>query len=275
MKEKKINQWALERYILDELPSEKIMEIKNRLHEDSNLKKEIEKLKKSNQNILNQYSSDIIIPKILSRYEKENSRSENKKGIRPILFKRLLYASPVLASALVLLFIILHYRGNIGSSRQNIFTEDTRIKGMSSIGLTTTHLMIHRRNNDIIELLENGDKAKAGNLLQIAYVATRESYGVILSIDGNGMVTLHYPDSKNEATVLEQNRKVLIGNAYELDDAPEFERFFFITSKSEINVDEILERAETLAKKLEKAKREYLELPESFNQSSILLVKGE
>jgi len=141
--------------------------------------------------------------------------------------------------------------------------------------MTKTHLILHRKNNDVVELLENRDRAKAGDLLQIAYVAAGEPYGVILSIDGTGGVTLHYPEGKKESTILKQDKKILLRSAYELDEAPEFEGFFFITSKSIIRADEVLKSAEVLAKNPNRAKKENLELPETFSQSSIILIKGE
>ncbi len=276
MENKKINVWLLERYILDELPKEKTELIKNQLRENPELKREIERIKRSDQAILNQYPPDSFVPKISRRYQEEKSKKENIKRNKAIFSKRLLYASSVFVSALVLLIIVFYnHRDQMDSSKQTPSTPSTRIKGTQSMDLTKTHLILHRQINNGVELLEHGDRARVRDLLQIAYVAAEELYGVILSIDGNGIVTLHFPESKDESTLLEQHKNKLLGQSYELDDAPEFERFFFITSGSEIDVEEILTKAEALAKNPHRAKRRNIELPDIFNQSSMLLIKEE
>lgn len=66
----------------------------------------------------------------------------------------------------------------------------------------------------------------------------------------------------------------MLANAYKLDDAPEFERFFFITSDAEIDVEDILKRAKALANDSHGAKTGNIRLPHSFKQFSILIIKG-
>ena len=152
---------------------------------------------------------------------------------------------------------------------------DTRIKGLESIDMTKTKIIIYRKKGDEAEILKEGELAKAGDLLQIAYVPAGKTYGVIFSIDGNGVVTLHYPENINSSTILKQEKIVLLSSAYELDDAPEFERFFFITALTEINVQEILKQAKALADSHNPAKKEISALPDTYSQFSILLRKGE
>src|SRR5262249_16204658 len=55
-------------------------------------------------------------------------------------------------------------------------------------------------------------------------------YGVIASVDGAGAVTLHFPfseDAPPQATAVARDTTTL-PHAYALDDAPRFERFFFL-----------------------------------------------
>jgi len=87
--------------------------------------------------------------------------------------------------------------------------------------------------------LKNGARAKAGDLLQLAYIPAGKTYGVIFSIDGSGIVTLHHPESKGNSSILKQEKKNLLPSSYELDNAPDFERFFFITTMEEIEVQSI------------------------------------
>ena len=86
------------------------------------------------------------------------------------------------------------------------------------------------------EILQDGEKVGEGDTLQIGYVAAGQAYGVILSVDGRGTVTVHLPSASSVAQPLDQEGIVLMPFAYQLDDAPEFERFFFVTSKEEFDL---------------------------------------
>jgi hypothetical protein len=270
MKTKAVKNWELERYLLGELPHRRMDEIERLLETDSELKKELASLKRSNEEILIHYPTETMAPQIKAKVE-----TEHEVGIRqPVLFKRLLYATPVLAAALVVLFLVFQNPGD--RTPQDIQgLQGTRIKGSEMIDVSKPHILVHRKVNDTAELLESGDKANEGDLLQIAYVPVGATHGVILSIDGRGVVTLHYPESANEAPILNQDSKTFLSSSYELDDAPYFERFFFITSQSEIAVQEVLSSAEILAKNPQISETADLDLPDSFSQYSLLIKKGE
>jgi hypothetical protein len=281
MKFKKINSWELEQYILNELPKERVKEIDIQLKEDPVLRKEIETLKQSDKAILDQYPPDAVVPQILNRVHLEKSKETYEKEragrTRPAVFKRLLVASPAAALVLVLLFIILPFhKGTIDPAGQKNLPNGTRIKGSQTIDWGKPNLILYRKNNDHAEVLKDGMKANPGDLLQIAYIAAEEKYGVILSIDGNGVTTLHHPGKENQTALLDTGKKkVLLRSAYELDDAPGFERFFFITSKQEINVEEVMKQAKILAGDVNRAKTNNITLNDTLSQTSTLILKGE
>ncbi|NIM11435.1 MAG: hypothetical protein GTO45_36840 [Candidatus Aminicenantes bacterium] len=279
MSDKKINKWLLERYILVELPEHQIKEIDRQLNQDPVLRKKLEQLRNSNREILDQYPPASVVPQILNRYKAETfnktktQAEETGTSAKSVFFKRLLYVTPAFAAALLLIFFIIpFYRNYVAPGKTTPVTESTgtRIKGASP-----QNLMIYRKSNDQIELLKNGTQAKAGDLLQVAYAAAEAVHGVILSIDGNGVVTLHFPEQVKGSTRLnKKKKKILLQNAYELDDAPGFERFFFITSKSKIDVQQVIKKARTLAKDTERARTHNIDLGGSFRQVSILIIKG-
>lgn len=274
MKHKEINTWVLERYILNELPDSRIKEIDRQLKEDPSLKREFERLENSNKDILHRYPPASIVPEILSQYnyEIEKKKRERVTRTRPVFFRRLAYASPAFAIVLILLFTLFPFqKENIGPIEPTPPTDVTRPKGPE---LTEPNLIVYRKGDSEPEKLKNGVKAKAGDLLQIAYAAAKEKYGVILSVDGNGTVTLHYPERKDQSTVLKKGTNVLLGNSYELDNAPGFERFFFITSMSEIDVADVLQKAKRLAHDFKRAKTNNIELVGPFKQTSVLISKG-
>jgi hypothetical protein len=81
-------------------------------------------------------------------------------------------------------------------------------------------------------------------VLQVSYVALGRPYGVIFSIDGAGVVTLHHPTSaEGEQALVDLDGAVPLPSAYELDDAPRFEKFFFVTALHPLDVTAILEKA--------------------------------
>jgi hypothetical protein len=270
MKTNPFKSWELERYLLGELPPTRMDEIKKLLESESALREELAALERSNEEILKQYSPETVLPQIKASLDP--GREDRVR--QPILLKRLLYATPVFAAALVVLFIVFQNPG--GRTTQDIQgLQGTRIKGTETIDVSKPHILIHRKTNDTVELLESGDKASAGDLLQIAYMSVGATYGVILSIDGRGVVTLHYPESEDKEPILEQDKKTLLPTSYELDDAPDFERFFFITSKSKIDVQTILNSAKVLAKHPKTLEKAALALPDTLGQYSLLIKKGE
>ena len=112
------------------------------------------------------------------------------------------------------------------------------------------------------------------DVLQLSYVAVGRKYGVIFSIDGRGIVTVHYPYAENGATPeLEQGGEIYLRYAYELDDAPLFERFFFVTSDKPFNIAIVEKAARLLASKTGQARNTDLKLPSGFEQYSFLLNK--
>jgi hypothetical protein len=73
-------------------------------------------------------------------------------------------------------------------------------------------------------------------------------YGVIFSVDGRSTVTLLYPyEDEGESTRLVPGRRTPLADAYTLDDAPDYEILFFVTSGEPLNVKEILGLAKKLA----------------------------
>jgi hypothetical protein len=250
-----IADWELERYILGECPPRRLEEIRILVERNAELRDAIERLERSNQDILERFPPSSIVPRILKR-----SSPHSHVGTR------LLSLAPVLASALLLIFIV--FRPDRTSERGN------RIKGADVPDLSQTQILIYRKGDHDVEKLGDGARVRAGDLLQIAYVAADQKYGVILSIDGRGLVTLHFPEDEASSARLVGDRLVTTLSAYELDDAPGFERFFFITSKTEIDTRDLVERARDLAKSLPDAQKERLNLPRALSQHSILLKKG-
>jgi len=145
--------------------------------------------------------------------------------------------------------------------------ETILIKGLAP------HLVLYRRVGEHADRLSDGARARRGDMLQVGYVAERARHGVIVSIDGAGAVTLHFPDSQTASTQLEGRGEQLLRHAYELDAAPSFERFFFVTGQQPIEVGRVLSAARDLARSPSRAERGSLSLESVLTQSALTLVK--
>jgi hypothetical protein len=122
-----------------------------------------------------------------------------------------------------------------------------------------------------IERLEPGALAHAHEVVQIAYHAGGRQYGVILSIDGRGVVTRHLPASGDQAARLQPGDTTPLDAAYRLDDAPRAERFYLVAADAPFEVSPVLASARRVA--ADPLAGALLPLGPTFVQASFLLRK--
>lgn len=150
-------------------------------------------------------------------------------------------------------------------------TETTTIKGTSRAG---AQLYVYRHQLQGDERLADGQRVAPGDLLQLAYTTAEQGFGVLLSIDGAGTVTQHWPEPGTaRAAALRPGGEVRLPSAYELDAAPVFERFFLVKSAQPFEVAPIIEAARRLSSRRSEARRPPLPLPAGFEQVSLALEK--
>lgn len=262
-----ISGYYLERYILGELPEEERDEISRLVSNDPELQAALNEMKASNRKILESYPPHSIKASLLAQI----SRTSKKRHSLKLIFS---VTSAAAAFLLLILFLPL-LRQKVTIPYSGSEEEITLVKGIPRVDLSQTQLLVYRKIQDQVELLKDGERAQAGDLLQLAYVSTEGSYGMILSIDGRGLITLHFPEDEGDSIKLESRKQYLLPNAIELDDAPGFERFFFLTSEYPFNVNSVLKEAQNLAKDYEKIQKQNLTLPRNFDQYSVLILKGE
>ena len=253
MKKGKLNDLYYEQILLEESSLK---------HDDLDIyeKEILNELEDSNESILNEYPPEIMagrINKAISKAEIESTSRFNYKKV---------YIPLSAAAVFLLFFTIFPFNDQPVSINTINETETIRLKGNSP------SLYIYRGDLNNTELLPNNSIVKERDLLQISYDSAGTKYGIIFSIDGRGTVTLHFPDNVYSNTRLDFGGKVYLPYSYELDNAPFFERFFFITSDREIDAEEIMSKAGRIAKG---NKSEMLTLPSDFTQQSIILFKEE
>jgi hypothetical protein len=113
-------------------------------------------------------------------------------------------------------------------------TADARIKGAGGA------LAVYRKTAAGSEALRDGDPARAGDVLRVGYQSTRAGFGDIVSVDGRGAVTRHYPVNGDTAAPLHAGMLVLLDDAFELDDAPRWERFHLFASDVPFDVATVM-----------------------------------
>jgi anti-sigma factor RsiW len=270
MKKSRIPDLLIEQLALGELPEGKARE----LERDPRVRARLEELAASDREILERYPPERMGRLIRQRLEKEEQlKGERPRGERRMRersarrpFPRLVpavafaTAAVVVGAAGVLLATVAPWRQGAGS-------EATRMKGAQP------RLEIFLKTDSGPEELRAGGEVRAGDVLQIRYVAAARKYGVIFSIDGRGVLTLHFPSSAGASSLLAQQGETSLEYAYKLDDAPGFERFFLVTSNRAPAVQEVLAAGRRLAADPRQASKGQLELPSGMEQWSLLLAK--
>lgn len=246
---------------------------------DLEMKQAVAEIEKSNRKILNRYSADEMAAKIRRRAEaadindtidttdtlhttseeqgrqRENveSPSENKVWRPVFALPRVVF--PAAAAAALALFILFSgqfsYFGLPGLNNGaggtkgayesfDSFESGIRLKGMEKM---EPGIRVFRRTKDgEAELLKPMDHASEGDLLQLGFVTPRSEYGVLFSVDGRGVVTLHSPPSTDRSAELADEGPVLLESAYRLDDAPRYERFYLVSSDAFLSAGEVMEK---------------------------------
>jgi hypothetical protein len=149
-------------------------------------------------------------------------------------------------------------------------TAPDRIKGDSAA------LLLFRKAGASSDRLTDGAAARPGDLVRVGYRASNALFGVIVSIDGRGAVTRHLPVEGASAIPLQPGEPVPLPDAFELDDAPRWERFFLITSETTFDVEPVVAAARRAAADAAGGARDApatLPLPAGFDQTSFLLRK--
>ncbi|HEY5908808.1 MAG TPA: hypothetical protein VIZ31_12255, partial [Vicinamibacteria bacterium] len=118
-----------------------------------------------------------------------------------------------------------------------------------------------------------GSLAHDHDLVQLAYQAVGRRYGAIVSIDGRGVVTQHLPASGSEAAPLQAGAPVPLPQAYELDDAPGFERFYLVTSDAPFPLESVVAAVRRRHTASAPAGGARLDLPNGMDQAAFLLRK--
>ncbi len=255
--------WLLERIALGELPEDVLAAARARLEREPGGAARLTRLDEDSRRTLERHPPAAVAAEVERRLRIARVRAlPERRG----WWQGLSLGVPVAAS-LALLFVSTSRELPVpGPGPQPTLLDTDRIKG-------NARLRIHRQGVGPAESLADGARARPGDLLQLSYVSGGEPYGVVLSLDGRGAVTLHHPATLTGSTELKSGDAVALAHSYELDDAPAFERFVLVTSKVPVDVGSVLEAARGLARQSSEARSQPLPLPEGLAQFSFTLEK--
>jgi hypothetical protein len=269
----KLSDFTLEQYLMRELPEKRMREVKAWLESNPREMSRLDSLRESDRRILEEYSPERMSQVIRQRHKMESRKKSPAAKVSwtaGLMLKRVALPAGALA---LLIPAILYLPGlftgepamrQLAETRQ--MADTTRIKGDSG-------LFIYRSEPAGPKRLKQDSRVHAGDLLQISFLSPADSHVAVFSIDARGSVTLHYPANESASTKIRPGARVLAPRSFELDDAPGFERFFMVSSKSSFPVKRVLDAAEAFSKG--NALQGKIPLPEGFNQSSVALLKGE
>ena len=275
---KKTPTWLLERLAQGELDHAAAEEVRARLAaEGRSLEDELAALDRSNRELLAAQPKETVAASIRRRAEAARAGAGRSSRLN-------FWIAPLaLTGSLGLVLLVARPWADPLRPHARVAedVENTTIKGNEPGAAAAPRLLVYRQrvagttDQSSNEKLADGARAARGDLLQLAYASAPDRmYGVLLSIDGAGRVTQHLPEEGARAAApLRALREIHLPSAYELDDAPGFERFVLITAAEPFAVAPVLDAARALAAQGARARAVPLALASTFHQTSVLLRK--
>jgi hypothetical protein len=117
----------------------------------------------------------------------------------------------------------------------------------------------------------SGASAQSGDELRLGWFVDAPTDAVLVSLDGRGVTTPHFPTSGAGAGKAPQGR-TLLDTAYALDDAPGFERFVLVVGPN-VTAERVVDAAKAVAR-TPSATTDRLPLPAEWAQIDFLVRKA-
>lgn len=219
-----IPDWKLERFLTGDLPDKEMKEIQNLEKKDAFLARQLQALRENNKVILEELPFENLVKK-LPKTKKQWNFNFGKLAIAAVFILAL-----TLSCVLVNFILKTPANENVMEKMQVAVHTETRVKGFDA------RIEIWKKTETGIIQLENLDEVKAGDEVQVRYSVPEKCFGILFSMDGNGNLTQHMGNAE-KAIALLPGKIQSLPFAYKLDNAPHFEKFFFVTAKKEFSVE--------------------------------------
>jgi hypothetical protein len=246
------------------LPGKVKDRVTTRLQTDPQLGQRLERLRCDNDLLLRRFPLKQYGEPILRHVGAVHTPVRNWLRSHRTVFK------PALAG--ISSFIMLLVVGGILLMRPKLPPTDVLPKGVTT-PTSSFQLHVFCLRDRYLEPLGDGARVRPGERLQLAYSTRDKRYGVLVSFDGRGQITLHFPERQDMPTLLTQGRQLPLPHSYELDQVADFERFILLTSSKEISVADVLQRLAVFVRDRERAATAPLPFAPPLQMHSILLRK--
>jgi hypothetical protein len=235
MSHENISDFLIERYLIGEVSEDEIALVEKAVSEDSSLKEHIESLKADSADFFEARPpalyTELIEKKALAM--DNNDRKKNSFSFVPFLNFRNLVSFAVALSIVCAVVIFSPRSGSRVTPSSGVFTEDgTRIKG-------SEELYLYVKNESGISQLFDRAEAAEGDLIQIGYRNGTFSQGMIFSVDGSGVTTVHFPRGGTVSDQIMSQKRIILDSSYRLDDAPLYENFYFVYSNTPFTLEQV------------------------------------
>jgi hypothetical protein len=263
-----IPEIILERYRLGELSAEQTAELEGQLQTDEALRHRLDQLALSDEEIRRRYPPGWLADRIRERRRAEPGPSPSRRAA----WSRY-WPAPVALAAVAVLLVMLAPRafgplfsggGVISSASPD---SPDRIKGLKPA------LVLFRRTAEGAQTLAEGAVVRPGDQIRVGYRSAGHAFGAIVSVDGRGSVSVHLAQKGTEAAPLQSGDTVLLEQAFELDDAPLFERFYLVVAEEPFPIAPVVEAARRAALEPKPGAPPALVLPPQYQQFAITLAK--
>jgi len=218
----------LERFLAGDLPPHRLARVRSAVARDPVLRDRLDRLEQSSREILAAYPPAEMAAAIRRRLERPAAGAAVRRCRWPWL---------VLASAATTAILVI----GLSVPRPGASPVIDRIKGAGP------SLVVTRWTPGGYEWLADGSVAAPGDVLRLGYRAGGRRFGAILSVDGSGTVTQHFPAARDRAVDLVQAGTTWLDTTCELDGTPRWTRFYLITGDHPFELGPLRESARTRA----------------------------
>jgi hypothetical protein len=239
-----IPDWKLERYLTGDLPDSEMREIREMEATDEIFAGRVKMMREDNRAILKKMPFERLserldaMPTRFGNGLKGAGSNGAGNGVSFTLVKFATAAALVLAVVTVALFSqreVVSPATDGGAQVMDVAMVDfqdegTRIKGLEA------RIEVWKKTADSAVQMSNLDEAREGDEIQLRYSVPEKCFGMLLSMDGNGALTMHM-GSENHAVELAPGEMTTLPFAYKLDNAPKFEKFFLLTSRNMFSIN--------------------------------------
>ena len=216
------DDFLYEQYRLGELPPAE----RRKLEADPAFEARMAEMDRSDAEILASFPPSEMAASIREKADESGSA-------KILTFPGSRFVIPLTAAAALMLALFLGIQDRSPMSVTGDVTETVRIKGASRPDrISRPEMILYRNSAAGVEVLNNGDRAVEHDLIQVGFKGGGGWWGAILSVDGNGVVTRHWPVEGDRAVPLGNSTEELLPYSYELDDAPVYEAFVLIWAET-------------------------------------------